>query len=79
MNFINKEHADKSWLLGTKSDKKNYFKEKLVSAVLLALLVILFSLEYGPNAATQEDFMISPDMASYIQMYHVTVDEEGVE
>lgn len=78
MNLINKEHADKSWLLGKKSDKKNYFKEKLASAVLLALLVILFSLEYSP-AAAQEDFMISPDMASYIQMYHVTVDEEGVQ
>jgi|GEM_PF-3748113 len=51
---------------------------KLATFVLMCLLIIVLALEYSP-AAAQEDLMISPDMASFIEQYHATIDEYGVE
>jgi len=49
----------------------------VVTALILeAFICIVVS---APKTKIEPDYMISPDMASYIETYHATVDEYGVE
>lgn len=67
-----KDQANREWLLA----KKN----KISFAITLAFLVVSSLISFMLLKPVQaEDFMISQDMASYIQVYGVTVDEYGVE
>ena len=46
--------------------------------LFIAILFLIIAVAFAAPAQ-QDDLMISPDMADYIQRYHFVVDEYGVE
>ena len=76
MKILMKDHADKSWLAVGKTEPKA--KNKMAIALTIIGLILIIAMQF-PRAAAEQDMLVGPEMQSYIETYHVTVDEYGVE
>ena len=47
--------------------------------LFIAITLLIITVAFAAPEQHQTDLMISPDMQSYIENYHVVVDEYGIE
>jgi len=47
--------------------------------IIIEVVICIISACSLPKPVSVEDYMISPDMQSYIERYHAIIDEYGVE